>query len=107
MATREGAFKGGRGLWRIENPFSDLPLTLQGKAHDFVLFDGFEGGIPRSAYNEIREAPPLHFSGAFEQRVNVCGQTRFEPGCDGDFLVHTTTVRQIAVSVKFVDNPDV
>jgi hypothetical protein len=105
----EGTPETWRRIGRVQDSLDDLTLVFDGQAEDFGFLNGTTGRIAGSTDHKIRQAAPLDFGGAFEQCVNIGGQTRFQTGCGGN-LLHKSRIRHAAVQVKLqraeCDNPD-
>jgi hypothetical protein len=75
----ERTFQCGIRLWRIQECFSQLPLTLYRKPDDLRFLNRPRCRFSCRRYDKVRESPSLNLSGALQECMNVAWKTRFKP----------------------------
>lgn len=75
----KGATQSRSGLGRIEERVGNAALILQGETHDLHLFNRSQSRIAGCAHHEVSQGSTLHVRCTLEKRMNVRGQTSFEP----------------------------
>lgn len=96
MPAFESAAERGLRLGRIQQRFGDVALILDRQAKDLGFLDGAGRRFAGGTHYKVRQGAPLDIGRAFEQRVNIRGQTRFQAAVAETFSMNPN-IRQFAV----------